>query len=262
MNSLYIFLLFPESDEEVLDLCYNSDCNLICHNLDLIKSILRGKERYEFFYDSENISEFKNKVQQICDGDESAIFKLIRNSIGNHSKNVEKVQSIERDCTYYLWKLSSGYVDCANKELAVAAEYSNQENVDVAVISFYKKGKRDVLPVIKDAHHHKELPKLYLLEYFESALSFIEWYKYTSENRKFNLRDVSRFEKTHRVYSESKEPIYKEIDTGYYWYYDYYHKDNKEHYEVFDKKGDHLGEANINGNLDSSKKDRNKRITL
>lgn len=70
--------------------------------------------------------------------------------------------------------------------------------------------------------------------------------------------DTKRFARTNKIYD--KQSIYKEIATNFYWYYDYFHKDNKEHFEVFDRTGNHLGEASNNGVIDFSKADSTKSI--
>ena len=54
--------------------------------------------------------------------------------------------------------------------------------------------------------------------------------------------------------------IYRNLTSGDYWYYDYFHKDNKEHFEVFDATGHHKGEANVNGVIDTTKRDSSKSI--
>lgn len=56
-----------------------------------------------------------------------------------------------------------------------------------------------------------------------------------------SLKDKSRFRGTSFV--RIKQRIFVEIATGRYWYFDYYHKDNKRHYEVFNAGGMHDGEA-------------------
>jgi len=65
------------------------------------------------------------------------------------------------------------------------------------------------------------------------------------------LKDQSRFIKTSFVFRKSGKgtPIYQEIETSYYWYADYFHRANKFHFEVFNAQKDHLGEADLEGNL-------------
>ena len=64
----------------------------------------------------------------------------------------------------------------------------------------------------------------------------------------FSLKDGTRFQKNGRIVQGQN--VYREIDTGYYWYLDNLHKN---HYEVFDRKGQHIGTANTDGVIDPSK---------
>lgn len=66
---------------------------------------------------------------------------------------------------------------------------------------------------------------------------------------RFSLKDGTRFQKDGRIVQGQN--VYREIDTGYYWYLDNFHKN---HYEVFDRNGQHIGTANTDGVIDLSKK--------
>ncbi len=65
----------------------------------------------------------------------------------------------------------------------------------------------------------------------------------------FSLKDGTRFQKDGRIVQGQN--VYREINTGYYWYLDNLHKN---HYEVFDKNGQHIGTANTDGVIDHSKR--------
>jgi len=65
----------------------------------------------------------------------------------------------------------------------------------------------------------------------------------------FSLKDTARFKKTQM--NRQGQPIYKDIKTGDYWYLDNLHKN---HYEVFDSNKKHIGEADSQGNIDTSKR--------
>lgn len=66
---------------------------------------------------------------------------------------------------------------------------------------------------------------------------------------RFSLKDGTRFQKDRRIVQGQN--VYREIDTGYYWYLDNLHKN---HYEVFDRNGQHIGTANMDGYIDTTKK--------
>lgn len=71
------------------------------------------------------------------------------------------------------------------------------------------------------------------------------------------VKNISLFEKTSMHYKGAI--IYIEKSTDRFWYLDTFHKT---HYEVFDRAGGHLGEADLDGNLDRSKKDNSKRLDI
>ncbi len=75
--------------------------------------------------------------------------------------------------------------------------------------------------------------------------------------KKFSLEDKSRFQRTNSIYAPTKQRVYREIKTCRYWYFDACHKN---HYEVFDENDNHLGEASMEGVIDSSKADPSRSI--
>ncbi|MEH2276622.1 MAG: hypothetical protein V7K40_17980 [Nostoc sp.] len=74
------------------------------------------------------------------------------------------------------------------------------------------------------------------------------------------LRDTTIFKKTSFRYGGRF--IYCELTTSQYWYVDSLHDGKAAHLEVFDKRGFHLGEADLQGNIDTAKKDKDKTIDL
>ena len=74
------------------------------------------------------------------------------------------------------------------------------------------------------------------------------------------LRDITRFRKTALIFQGRS--IYIELTTGRYWYVDNLHKSTP-HLEVFDKTGkNHVGEADLDGNINYSKSDSDKTIDV
>jgi len=65
----------------------------------------------------------------------------------------------------------------------------------------------------------------------------------------FSLKDITRFCKTGK--NRQGQLVYKELTTDYYWYLDNRHKN---HYEVFDSNEAHIGIANLQGEIDTSKR--------
>jgi hypothetical protein len=96
-------------------------------------------------------------------------------------------------------------------------------------------------------------------------------------DRKFKAGKIILLENEYRFIRTSidtnqshGETIYKEIktedgkNTERYWYLDNFHTQHEEnkHYEVFNAQGNHIGEANLDGKIDTSKKDNAKTITI
>jgi hypothetical protein len=74
------------------------------------------------------------------------------------------------------------------------------------------------------------------------------------------LRDITRFRKTALIFQGRS--IYIELTTGRYWYVDNLHKSTP-HLEVFDKTGkNHLGEADLEGNINYAKSSSKKTIDV
>ena len=72
------------------------------------------------------------------------------------------------------------------------------------------------------------------------------------------LKNTTRFQKTSRNWEG--QSIYYEIATKRYWYLDNLHKN---HFEVFDSTGkNHLGIADLEGNIDETKKDPSRSIEI
>ncbi|MBS3028950.1 MAG: hypothetical protein HCA25_18230 [Dolichospermum sp. DET50] len=75
------------------------------------------------------------------------------------------------------------------------------------------------------------------------------------------LRDTTRFKKT--ANKCQGRIIYLESNTERYWYVDNFHEGKAAHLEVFDKTGkNHLGEADLDGNINYSKSDSDKTIDV
>lgn len=74
------------------------------------------------------------------------------------------------------------------------------------------------------------------------------------------VREKERFQKTSSRYDG--RAIYYEVATTRYWYVDNLHFGKAAHLEVFNQAGSHVGEADLEGNIDESKRDKNKTISL
>jgi hypothetical protein len=74
------------------------------------------------------------------------------------------------------------------------------------------------------------------------------------------LVDANRFTRTN--YREQGRIVYRDINTGFYWYIDNFHFGSSAEIEVFDSRGIHYGTANLAGNIDITNRVDNRRIKL
>ncbi|HLP45190.1 MAG TPA: hypothetical protein VK186_17980 [Candidatus Deferrimicrobium sp.] len=73
------------------------------------------------------------------------------------------------------------------------------------------------------------------------------------------LRDSRRFQVTSMPFQQGRK-VYREIDTGYYWYVDNLHRGKASHIEVFSKNFQHLGEADLQGHINYKSADKTKKL--
>lgn len=83
---------------------------------------------------------------------------------------------------------------------------------------------------------------------------------YTPRDNQTIFDDKERFRKTSKIFQGRN--IYVELLTGNYWYVDNLHLGKSAHFEVFDKRGKHIGEANLDGDIDIRKRDPNKKLNI
>ena len=125
----------------------------------------------------------------------------------------------------------------------------------------------EIVQVIKNKTHEIDL------ECIENKLTLEKWLKKHSlldiyddsckespTDNQTVLRDFRRFEVTPLPLQQGKK-IYKEICTGYYWYVDNLHFGKAAHLEVFGKNYEHLGEADLQGNIIPKSADKKKKLT-
>jgi hypothetical protein len=83
---------------------------------------------------------------------------------------------------------------------------------------------------------------------------------YTPRDHQTILHNKERFRKSSKIFQGRN--IYVEKDTGHYWYIDNRHPRQSAHFEVFDTQRKHIGEANLDGDIDISKRDPNKKLKI
>jgi hypothetical protein len=101
------------------------------------------------------------------------------------------------------------------------------------------------------------------LEKWLNKHSLLDIYDYSSKEPPLDsqtvLNDSQRFEVA-PMQSQQGRRVYREKETGYYWYVDNFHFGKAAHLEVFSKNHQHLGEANLQGEIDFKSADKNKKL--
>ena len=265
MDKLNIFLRFPETDDEVLDFVDNpSVCEELSKSICMLKAYLKKyNHNYCLLYDSGNVEKFKNKVQVLDSGVYlSKISRVIQTCIGKCSRNIDREPIHNPAMIYAVWDCCSCAASvCVDNVIKSASEQSvsSRENTIVWFLTKENGYDRDIIPVVIDAPHRN--PILSVTQLCETSEDCIHWIRTIEGRVSFSLRNLALFEKTHKIYQPSKQRIYKKRDDDTYWYYDFFHHTNSEHYEVFDKCGTHIGEADMSGAIDDKKKDSRKTIS-
>lgn len=175
-----------------------------------------------------------------------------------HIRDYRDIQheQINHQLTCFDWNIDSGIAEPQNDGLEhLVSRFLTDGTKFVIVDNCHHAGNQLVL--FQDASHLNDFPngfvKVPCFCNFEDLLDYA-----LSENIfSFSLDHNADFERTKQ--NVQGKTVFKEKKRNRFWYLDNLHKN---HYEVFDSKGIHLGEANLEGELDTTKKDKTKTITI
>jgi len=259
------FVQFPETDEAFALL--HADPKLydeVITDLLLIKKELKAVEEFRIFYDTANLNRFLEAAKGYV---EDKYITGIKNQLQYIFRfvglDVNSPTFRDINFIYALWDISIK-VELSSFILSESAEckLNDDDNWKTICIILQRStvSTREQVHIIKDKVDDFEMPCIIPVEAVESIIGIKRWLTLQPAG-KFNLRTNPEFIPTSKFWK--REKIYLHVPTGNYWYFDYFHKDNKVHYEVFDNSGEiHLGEANSDGELDTSKASDKKKITF
>jgi hypothetical protein len=144
--------------------------------------------------------------------------------------------------------------DVCNTTLAEVAERNLKAEIDNVIVnfanSFYKNCKE--IDIFKNDEKYENPIKISCIE---QAKDFeIKLANQVIDYEAF-IKNTSLFKKL--GFQVQGKSIYQRLENGQYWYLDNLHKTSR-HFEVFDKNQTHLGEADLQGNINFSKRDKDK----
>ncbi|MCL2182301.1 MAG: hypothetical protein FWB85_02380 [Chitinispirillia bacterium] len=267
MMKIAAYFIFPNKDDDLIAL--GDDPTIydgLIDNVVAIKQLLKNHQDFELCYDAKNLNCFLKMAKNLLKGKYLDDFRTqILHIFGKRSRNIDTKSISSPAYKYINWDIASWYVNngitcwCAiqsDKIIADAAEVvcdKSNKTILVNIANAHLTG-RDAIYVIKDTDNIDGSPKMITTPIVNGANDFADWYAFIS-NTGFSLKNNPKFEKT--AYRWEKQCIYRCLETGYFWYFDYFHKKNKRHYEVFDSNGAHLGEADECGQLKDGTKNKN-----
>ncbi len=167
-----------------------------------------------------------------------------------------KHERIDYQLTCFDWNIDLGVAEPQNEGLEhLVSRFLTDGTKFVIVDNCQHSGNQ--LVFFQDSSHLKDFPQGFVK--VPCFCNFQDLFDYAISEKifSFSLENNADFQKINKTVQGKN--VYKEKKNNRYWYLDNLHKN---HYEVFDNTGIHLGEANLEGELDTTKKDKNKTITI
>lgn len=257
---LNAFILLPVNDDALLAIGDTIDDlkKFITTSKELFDKIKRDDDK-KLFYDSSNFETFIEKYKALPVQEDlpkvEDLSKKLRSILGKSSRDIQDRQNALalRDIRYILWNLNNfekiTYAPAILSEITERVFKNAEEKYLLLNVGDALEADRKVFLVFRDALYKQDLPdKFAHIPYVKDVLELELWLA-TYHVKTFSLLDKNRFRRTSEV--QQGKPVFQEIETNYYWYLDNFHKNE---YEVFDSKRGHIGVADLEGNLDESKR--------
>ena len=244
--AINIFLYFPETDEETLRV----DGNNLIPDFFRISSCLN--EDCTIFYDNENIELYISKLKTLELYLASEINQLRVKLNKLSAISIDDNSHKKNDCYYLIWNFDEFSVKYAQNIIAEISErifqYPQESNLLLNIQNAISTCREKIL-VFKDAKHLSDTPKEFAhIDFVSDSLGLKLWLN-TKDRKIFSLQKQSRFKRTKSV--QQGKPVFEEHSTGHFWYLDNFHKNE---YEVFNSQREHIGVADMLGNIDFTKK--------
>ncbi len=264
-----ICLLFPVTDDDVADWAIHQEAGRpIVKELTAISQVVHDlKMDCSFYYDSANFNDFVKKIK-ILDSEKCYLSKTIEQIKGllfRRLKDVNSWKPNDANAYYAEWQSSICTIN-VNVPLLYKYAIDTLDYKDSVVINFnlLEANQDNEIHILKDMHPTKDsYPSISSLSLMETADDTIAWLTSLADGG-FSLRKSLLFVPTSYMWRNSRQRIYRRIDAlmpNTLWCYDFFHKDNHQHFEVYNEVGEHIGEADINGQLIPNSRDPRKSIS-
>lgn len=245
--ALNLFLFFPETDNQIL----NDTSKKIISDFFQISNKIKNESEIKLFYDAENVSTFigQNKISDFYLDKEVNQLRIKLSK--NNAIDIETKNLIDNNCCYFQWNFDNFKVDYCFKILKEITERKAQfDSEQYLLINFNNSIEhcRERILIFKDAKQFQNLPFNFVHIDFVSDFLELEIWLETNHIGQFSLLDKNKFVRT--TFVQQGKPVFKEILTNNYWYIDNFHKNE---YEVFNSNRQHIGVADLNGDLDTTK---------
>ena len=264
-----VCLLFPVTDDDVAEWAIHQEAERpILKELMAISQVVHDlKMDCSFYYDSANFNDFVQKIR-ILDSEKCYLSKTVEQIKGLLFRRLKDVNSWKQkdvNVCYAEWQSNTCTI---NVDIPLLYKYAVDtfDKNDCIVINFnlLDANQDNEIHILKDIHPTKDCyPTISSLSLMETADDTIAWLN-SLGNEGFSLRNSLMFTPTSYLWRSSRQRIYRRNDTlmpNTLWYYDCFHKNNRQHFEVYNEAGDHIGEADIKGQLIPNSRDPHKSIS-
>jgi hypothetical protein len=157
------------------------------------------------------------------------------------------------DDLFYCKIIDDIVTDCTLAEAAERQLIDTVSETNRLIVNFTQSHFKESISIIKNDISSVFLPCI------DDDISFKKWLSLneTVEKAEDYLKSTLLFSKTkHQVQGRT---IYQHTKNGQYWYLDNFHKT---HFEVFNALQEHLGVANLQGEIDYAKKEKGRTINV
>ena len=233
----HVYLQLPLSFNETED-----EATFVNEVMKFVRKVREQRET-RIYYDGKAI---RNLLASAKSNDKNAK-QWMQIGLGKNTVNVQDNPRRETAVQYYVWNPERPNETHIAADIVAEACHADSMN---CVLDFTNSNDIGRILVFRYAGNKAELPDIFF--HIRSVRSIIKWediIKKRKEAIPFKLEDNDDFTPTSKDNQGSR--IYRQKSTGYFWHLDNFHKN---HYEVYDRNGRHLGVADMSGRLDESKK--------